>query len=103
VLKLYEEIIFMDNFIEFTPKYSTKFQAKHLDQLYFQWSGTNEDGDFVMYNNIAEVIICEDNGNMFIEWNGTRYNAYEFLHCDHLDGNFSMDSISVYRNGIKIY
>ena len=54
-----------------------------------------------MYNNIAEVI--EDNGEMYIEWNGTRYNAYEFLYCDHLDGSFSMDSISVYRNGIKIY
>jgi hypothetical protein len=91
----------MDNYIEFKPKYSPKFQAKHLDNLHFQWSGNDEYGRFEMYNNIAQVI--EDNGEMYIEWNGTRYNAYEFLYCDHLDGSFSMDSISVYRDGIKIY
>lgn len=85
----------MNNYIEFKPKYSPKFQAKHLDNLDFQWSGLDEDGEFKMYNNIAEVI--EDNNEMYIEWNGTRYNAYEFLYCDHLDGSFSMDSVSVYR------
>lgn len=87
-------------FIEFKPKYSPVFRAKHLDTLDFQWSGKNEDGDFVMYNNVAEVV--EDNGKMFIEWNGTRYNAYEFLDCDHLGSSFSMDSVSVYRDGVKI-
>ena len=33
----------MNNYIEFTPKYSPKFQAKHLDNLDFQMSGTDED------------------------------------------------------------
>ena len=80
--------------IKFKPRYSPEFEAKHLDSLDFQWSGTNEDGEFVMYNNIAEVI--EENGQMFIEWNGKRYPAYEFLQCDHLDGHFSMDAVSVF-------
>lgn len=85
----------MNNYIEFTPKYSPKFQAKHLDNLDFQMSGTDEDGEFKMYNDSAEVI--EDENEMLIEWKGTRYNAYSFLYCDHMDGNFSMDSVSVYR------
>lgn len=85
----------MDNYIEFTPKYSPKFQAKHLDNLDFQMSGTDEDGEFRMYNGCAEVI--EDENEMIVEWNGTRYGAYEFLYCDHMDGDFSMDSVSVYR------
>ena len=90
----------MNNYIEFKPKYSAKFQAKHLDNLDFQWSGLDEDGEFRMYNNIAEVI--EDNNEMYIEWNGTRYPAYHFLYCDHLDGGFSMDSVSVYRGSMKV-
>jgi hypothetical protein len=95
----------MNNYIEFTPKYSPKFQAKHLDSLHFQWSGIDENGEWIMYNNIAGVI--EEGNEMYIQWNGTRYNAYEFLYCDHLDGNFSMDSVRVYRvvdgKNTKIY
>ena len=80
--------------IKFKPKYSPEFEAKHLDSLDFQWSGTyDEDGPFVMYNDIAEVI--EENGQMFIEWNGKTYPAYEFLNCEHLDGDFSMDAVRV--------
>ena len=95
----------MNNYIEFKPKYSPKFQAKHLDHLDFQWSGLDEDGKFKMYCDIAEVI--EHNNVMYIEWNGTRYPAYHFLYCDHLDGNISMDSVRVYRvvdgKNTKIY
>jgi hypothetical protein len=90
----------MNNYIEFKPKYSAKFQAKHLDHLDFQWSGTDEDGEFIMYCDIAEVI--EENGEMFIAWNGRKYPAYHFLHCDHLDGDISMSSVSVYRGSVKV-
>ena len=54
--------------IKFKPKYSPEFEAEHLDSLSFQWSGVDEDGYMHMYNNIAEVI--EENGEMYIEWNG---------------------------------
>jgi hypothetical protein len=89
----------MNNYIEFKPKYSPKFQAKHLDHLDFQWSGTDEDGKFIMYCDTAEVI--EENGEMFIAWNG-KYPAYHFLYCDHLDGDISMSSVSVYRGSVKV-
>ena len=79
--------------IKFKPKYSPEFEAKHLDLLEFQWSGIDEDRYMHMYNDIAQVI--EENGEMFIEWNGRKYPAYHFLHCDHLDSYFSMDAVRV--------
>ena len=83
--------------IKFKPKFSPEFEAEHLDTLDFQWSGVDEDGYQHMYCNIAQVI--EENGEMFIEWNGRKYPAYHFLHCDHLDDYFSMDSVRVVKGG----
>ena len=80
--------------IRFKARFSKKeIAARHLDNLLFQWSGVDEDGNHIMFNDLAQAI--EDGGSMFIEWNGRRYPAYDFLNCNHLDGEIGMDYVRV--------
>ena len=79
--------------IRFKANFSPEITASHMDTIAFQWAGKDEDGRFVMYNNWGQVI--EKEGEMFIEWNGREYPAYYFLHCNHLDGDISMDHVRV--------
>lgn len=79
--------------IRFKAKYSPEVELRHLDDIDFQWSGIDEDGQYIMYNNCAECL--EEDGKMFICWNGKMYTAYEFLYCDHLNGEICMDHVRV--------
>ena len=79
--------------IIFKPRYSPEVELHYLDNFTFQWSGEDEDGEYIMYNNIAQVV--EVNGELAIEWNGNIYPAMDFLTCWHLDGNISMDSVKL--------
>jgi hypothetical protein len=50
--------------IRFKAKYSPEVELRHLDDIDFQWSGIDEDGQYTMYNNWAECL--EEDGKMFI-------------------------------------
>ena len=82
--------------IKFKPRYSPEVELFLGDQFTFQWAGEDEDGNFVMYNNSAEVI--EENDELKIAWNGYHMEPYHFLWCDHLDGQISMDAITKTSN-----
>lgn len=88
------------NVVRFKAKFSPEIEAQHLDSIDFQWSGIDEDGEYVMYNNCAEVL--EEDGKMLICWNGKTYPAYEFLYCDHLDGEIMMDHVRVCTTNLKL-
>lgn len=88
----------MNKIIKFKPLYSAEIELVLGDGFSFQCSGKDEDGNFVMHNNLAEVV--EENGELKICYNGTRYNPYHFLYCDHLDGDISMDHIKKIYNWI---
>jgi hypothetical protein len=77
--------------IKFKPTYSPEVELVLGDNFSFQWAGKDENDEFVMYNNFAEV--TEKNGELKIAWNGYYFDPYHFLYCDHLDGQISMDSV----------
>jgi hypothetical protein len=83
------------NMIKFKAKYSPTIELRHLDEIDFQWSGIDEEGEYIMYNNCAECL--EEDGKMFVCWNGNRYPAHEFLYCDHLNGDINMDYVRVVK------
>jgi len=68
------------------------------DSFSFQWSGKDEEGEYVMYNNLAELV--EHEGELKICWNGHKMDPLHFLRCDHLDGDISMDAIGKTHNDI---
>lgn len=76
------------NKIKFKPDYSPEVELILGDGFSFQRAGKDEDGDWVMLNDLAEVI--EENGELKIEHNGTYYDPYYFLACEHLDGDISI-------------
>jgi len=82
--------------IKFKPKYSPEIELVLGDEFSFQRSGTDEDGEFVMYNDFAGV--DEKNGELVICHNGTEYNPYHFLYCNHLSGKIQMDYIKKIHN-----
>jgi len=82
--------------IKFKPTYSDEVELVLGDEFSFQWSGKDEDGKFIMYNDYAGV--NEEGGELKITWNGTSFDPYYFLQCDHLDGNISMDAVTKYHN-----
>lgn len=86
----------MTEIIKFKPLYSPEIELVLGDGFDFQWAGTCEDGENIMYNDSAEVI--EENGELKISHNGTKYNPCHFLYCDHLDGDISMTHIKKYNN-----
>lgn len=86
----------MNKIIKFKPLYSPEIELVLGDGFSFQWAGKDEDGEITMYNNSAEVV--EENGELKISHNGTRYDPYHFLYCDHLDGDISMGYIEKTHN-----
>ena len=81
------------NTFKFKPAHSPEIKLKIGDHFSFQWSGKDEDGEFIMYNNYGAFI--EKDGSPKIEWNGGYYNPSTFLYCEHLDGDISMDAIKI--------
>lgn len=89
--------------IKFKPRFGPEVILKNGDYCTFQRSGKNENGEFEMSNNSFSVALI--NGKLFIEYKGTKYEPYEFLHCDIFDGDYSMDYVTVvlnYYNDIPI-
>lgn len=86
----------MSKIIKFKPLYSPEIELVLGDGFSFQRAGKDEDGNLVMYNDCADV--DEENGELIICHNGTRYDPYNFLYCDHLDGDISMDYIKKTHN-----
>jgi hypothetical protein len=85
-----------DTMITAKPKFQDSITLKLGDGFDFQISGKDEDGEWRMYNNSAEVL--EQDGELKIVYNGTYYTPVTFLTCDFLDGEFYVDYIHVYGN-----
>jgi len=62
------------------PRYQDPITLRAGDGFNFQISGKDEDGEWQMYNNSAEVV--EQDGEMKIVYNGTYYTPITFCTCD---------------------
>jgi hypothetical protein len=86
----------LNEIIKFKPHYSPEVELILGDNFTFCWSGKDENDEYVMYYNSAEVI--EEGGELKISWNGYKMEPYHFLWCDHLDGQISMGAITKTHN-----